>query len=173
MLRASRPSCYPALLLCVLIFFPIQARSDESPEILVSGIGYPPVRAESSAQALFMARRAALLDAYRNALNMENEAEPESERYFQNVAGFLRNVRVVDEAYLDDGAVMLTVAVKNMKTLSSAPPAIISGPGLSAATPRRVSGPTPISLDEWMKIIARLVRFDAPPSSVPSTMEEP
>ncbi len=173
MISSMRFAPLLALLLCVCWIIPVQSKAEDSSDALVSGIGYPPVRAESTAQALFMARRAALLDAYRNALNTKNDTDPESDRYFQNVAGFLRNVRIVDEAYLDDGAVMLTVAVKNMHNLSSQAPATVSRPGISAATPRIVPGPTPITLDEWMEIIARLVRFDPPHRVAPEAAEEP
>ncbi|PTN38674.1 hypothetical protein [Desulfonatronum sp. SC1] len=171
MFSRAHLASFSVLLLCVLAFLPFQGKADEPSEVLVRGIGYPPVRAESGSQALFMARRAALLDAYRNALNTESEAAPESDRYFQNVAGFLRDVRIVDEAYLDDGAVLMTVAVKKVRSLSSGF-ATATKPGLNSAAPRVVPGPSSISLDEWMKIISRLVRFDIPQNVAPTTVEE-
>lgn len=147
---------------CMAASIPAPVFSDDAPEILVSGVGYPPVRAESSAQALLMARRAALLDAYANALRREKDAEQSTDLYFQNVAGFLRNIRVLDEAYLEDGAVFLTVAVKSQDDLAVGLTPLVRGPDGSSAAPKRIAGPSPVTLDEWMRIIARLVQFDAP-----------
>lgn len=170
----SRYLCTLLLLVpCVVCIATAAIPAAEPSEMLVSGIGYPPLKAESSAQALFMARRAALLDAYRNALQREKDSDPASERFFHNVAGFLRNVRIVDEAYLDDGAVLMTVAVKNGRDASFRPRTAAPNDALSPAAPRQVSGPAQVSLDEWMKIIARLVRFDVPETILPSSVEEP
>lgn len=172
MFRRARLASSSVLVLCFLVLLPFPGLAEEPSEVLVSGIGYPPVKAESSAQALFMARRAALLDAYRNALNRDKDSDLASDRYFQNVAGFLRDVRIVDEAYLDDGAVLMTVAVKSPQGAQLSPRTYAPGAHLSPAAPRQVSGPSPVSLEEWMRIIARLVRFDAPLKIGTSTFPE-
>jgi hypothetical protein len=164
---------FTALFFYAMGTFSIPVIAQGSSEFLVTGIGYPPVRAESSSQALLMARRAALLDAYRNALQLEKDAETESDRFFQGVVGFLRNVRIVDESYLDDGAIMLTVAVKDVQVQPRAGrPAPLMGKQ-SPKAPREVPGPMPVTLQQWMEIIEQLVFFDLGRDVTSPTLEDP
>ncbi len=123
---------------------------------LVQGIGYPPVKAKSKTQALLMARRAALLDAYRNTVGGQEEgreAFPERDAY-QGFSAFVRGIELVDEALLADGGVQVTVRVSsgNLREVTSS-----KGPGRK---PEAYAGPRRISEKEWYGIIERMVRFE-------------
>lgn len=129
---------------------------------LVEGIGYPPVKASSRTQALLMARRAAVLDAYRNALRgrEENgETLPEWGAY-EGFSAFVRGIILVDEALLADGGVHVTVRVArgNFSPLGG------KGGDVQMTgrdrKPEAYTGPIRISEEEWYKVIEKMVRFD-------------
>jgi len=58
------------LIICLVAMPVIEAADSDS--IIVSGIGYPPIKAQSEAQALLMAKRAARVDALRNDTDLNN-----------------------------------------------------------------------------------------------------
>jgi hypothetical protein len=78
----------------------------------VEGKGYPPIESENTAQTRLMARRAAVLDAYRNILVLlgkEKESTPDDAELAMTY-GYIRGAQVVDEMLLSDGGVTVKVA---------------------------------------------------------------
>jgi hypothetical protein len=119
----------------------------------VSGIGYPPIKAQNVAQARLMARRAAVLDAYRNALAGSGTANGDEKTYYSGLSGFVKGLVIDKEEYLEDGGVRIrgTVPAGNIAVSSGT-----TGKG----TTEKGGTPSQIPLDEWYKIIDRSVRFD-------------
>jgi len=148
--------CILGVLLC---WGPGFSGSDESG--LVQGIGYPPVKAKSKTQALLMARRAAVLDAYRNAIRgreEDREGIPERDAY-EGFSAFVRGITLVDEALLADGGVQVTVRVPSG---NFPPPGRGDAPSvkLPSGKPEAYAGPRRVSEKEWYGIIERMVRFE-------------
>ena len=129
---------------------------------LVQGIGYPPVKASSRTQALLMARRAAVLDAYRNAVRgreEDGETLPERDAY-EGFSAFVRGIILVDEALLADGGVQVTMRVTRDDI---SPLRTKDGDVRMMGTDRKpeaYTGPIRVNEEEWYRIIEQMVRFD-------------
>ncbi|MGC2062353.1 MAG: hypothetical protein WA610_05195 [Thermodesulfovibrionales bacterium] len=138
--------------------------------VSVQGIGYPPIRAESTAQAHLMAKRAAVVNAYRNVLSANASSGNGSDVTYQELSGFVSGMKIVDEEYLKDGGIRITAKVpKKNVVVSSKPrtevrrsegPSEGSSVGFSERSSEKFRGPERVSLDEWYKIINRLVSID-------------
>ncbi|WP_462324369.1 hypothetical protein [Desulfoplanes sp.] len=87
-----------------------------------TGIGAPPANAVNMAQARALARRAAIVVARRNLLEVVKgvriDSETTVEQYMvtsdvirTSVSGFLHNSQILDVAYMSDGSVEATVGV--------------------------------------------------------------
>jgi hypothetical protein len=130
----------------------------------VYGIGYPPVKAQNKAQALLMAKRAALLDAYGRALSIQSEDRTGlyEEDFYRGLSGFIKGLRIVREEYLNDGGVEIEAA-------ASLKDVIVYGKGekvdfkkeRAETGPARIKGPSRIPIEEWYKIIEKMIRFDS------------
>ncbi|MCL5023426.1 MAG: hypothetical protein M1497_08700, partial [Nitrospirae bacterium] len=119
----------------------------------VTGIGYPPIKAQNAAQARLMARRAAILDAYRNAL-AGAEAQGYDERtFYTGLSGFVKGMTVENEEYLGDGGIKIRARVRTGGVLVS------PGTQKKKAGVTR-NGPSPVPLDKWYAIIKRSVKFE-------------
>lgn len=129
--------------------------SVEGGTFTVQGIGYPPIKAENSAQAWLMARRAAIIDAYRNALKGDNYSENhDAGRFYTGLSGFLRGARLLKEEYLSDGGVVVTMEV---------PAGSIYRDIWHGWKDRGFSsdgGPEKVSLDEWYRKIEPYVVYN-------------
>ena len=130
--------------------------------ITVYGIGYPPVKAQNKAQALLMAKRAAVLDAYRKALaGQEDYAGPqgEGEGFYRGLSGFVKGLTIITEEYLQDGGVKIeaTVSKKSMSLFKKEKQAYPDTPKIG---PGRVGGPSRVSIEEWYAIIEKMVQFE-------------
>lgn len=118
----------------------------------VQGLGYPPIRAESAAQAHLMAKRAAIVDAYRNSLASKTAQGQASDIQYQELSGFVSGMTIVKEEYLKDGGIRITAKVPINNILPSA------GSEMRRSDPRR--GTQSVTLDEWYSIIKNLVRYE-------------
>ncbi|MBI5074151.1 MAG: hypothetical protein HZB62_03110 [Nitrospirae bacterium] len=118
----------------------------------VQGLGYPPIRAESVAQAHLMAKRAAVVDAYRNALANRSVQGQGSDIHYDELSGIVSGMKIIKEEYLKDGGIRITATVPKTTVLLSA------GPEIRRSDVRR--GPQSVTLDEWYLIIRDLVRYE-------------
>jgi hypothetical protein len=142
----------------IIISFLIASIAIADEPITVQGIGYPPIRVQNSAQARLMAKRAAILDGYRNALKKDLKTQDdEGKDYYLNLSGFVRGSEVIKEEYLSDGSVRVTLRVfskdliKVAKEVKKEPP-LEKGRVESEKTQS-------ISIEEWYKVIQGMVRY--------------
>ncbi len=120
--------------------------------VMVKGIGYPPIRAETPAQAYLMAKRAAILDAYRNALNLKYDQMNDIE-FYTGLAGFIKGAKIVEIKPFSDGAVEVTIDVELRDIV-----AVKRGPSNNRTS---VEGkPYEVSIQHWQNIISRYVKFN-------------
>lgn len=118
----------------------------------VQGLGYPPIRAENAAQARLMAKRAAVVDAYRNSLAGKTAQGQGSDLRYEELSGIVSGMTIIKEEYLKDGGIRITAKVQNNTIQPSADSEI------RRSDSRR--GPQAVTLDEWYSIINNLVRFE-------------
>jgi hypothetical protein len=129
---------------------------------LVHGIGYPPVKASSRTQALLMARRAAVLDAYRNAARgreEDGETLPERDAY-EGFSAFVRGIILADEVLLSDGGVQVTMRVARGGFSPLGAKDVDAQMMGTDRKPEVYTGPIRVSEEEWYRIIEQMVRFD-------------
>jgi hypothetical protein len=90
--------------------------------VRAAGVGVPPAAAHSQAQAYAMARRAAVVDAYRNLLEAVGQVRVEAATTVKNfavesdvvrtrISGLVQGARVVSEQALADGSCQVTLEV--------------------------------------------------------------
>ena len=121
--------------------------------LVVSGVGYPPIKAQTAAQARLMARRAAVLDAYRNALTGAGAGSSDEQEFYTGLSGFVKGMVIEKEEYLEDGGVRILATVPAGS--------ITSSPGTAGkGMPEENRKPSQIPLDEWYSLIERSVRFE-------------
>lgn len=150
------------VLLAVLVFSSLlpaaesgngEDRADDD-TVVVSGTGYPPIKAENAAQARLMARRAAILDAYRNALAGTGSSHNDEQTFYTGLSGFVRGLTIEREEYLEDGGVRILARVSGKRI------AVMSRTPREGVAEKGRGGPSPVPLNEWYRIIERSVRFE-------------
>ena len=130
-----------------------QDRADND-TFVVSGIGYPPIKADNAAQARLMARRAAIVDAYRNALAGAGSSNNDEQTFYTGLSGFVKGLTIVREEYLEDGGVRILAKVSGRNS------AVTSRAPREGASEKGRGGPSAVPLNEWYRIIERSVRFE-------------
>lgn len=131
--------------------------STDSDSIIVSGIGYPPIKAQSKAQALLMAKRAAILDAYRNALRVVfgEVSETYDKTFYENLSGFVKGMKIIGEDYLGDGGVRIKaiISLNDITIFQKGKPVI-------GAFSEKQGSPEKVTVEEWYRIISGMVRIE-------------
>jgi len=161
MLRDKTLGIAGAILLFILSALPLFGSTD-SDNIIVYGIGYPPIKAHSETQALLMARRAALLDAYRNAIKAasgEGSEPNEDKTFYENFSGFIKGMKIVSEEYLGDGGLRVKASV-SLRDISLFQKGQYKNEGSKRYLPERLNGPERVTVEEWYRIISGIVRFE-------------
>ncbi|UCG13852.1 MAG: LPP20 family lipoprotein [Deltaproteobacteria bacterium] len=136
-------------------------------KVTAIGIGAPPSNAANAAQARTMARRAALLDARRNLLEITQGVQVDSMTLVRNavvesdiirssVQGFIQNSQPIDTAYMSDGSVEVTVVMSMTGEFAEVvlPQRLAGGQG---STPAPVVPPTPGAPTPGSQIFTGLV----------------
>ena len=130
--------------------------------ITALGIGAPPPNAINMAQARAMARRAAIVVARRNLLELlqgvqidsmtlVKEAIVQSDIMRTSIQGVVRNAQIIDTAYLSDGSVEVKVAMNMSGQLANTilpqhSPAVpwATGPSVATATSKTLKSSSDI-----------------------------
>jgi hypothetical protein len=140
-----------------VLIFPAQGQADQKNSdddtVIVNGTGYPPIMAQSAAQAHLMARRAAVIDAYRNALTAKGIRDYDENNIYIDLQGHIRGMTVISEDYLEDGGIRVLARV-SIKDVS------VSSGGVSDKPKSAGRGPLSVSVEEWYKIIRKLVKIE-------------
>ncbi len=150
------------LTLCLLY----DQKTVEAGEIAVRGVGYPPVRAVNKTQALLMAKRAAVLDAYANALQRnaaysQNKPGQDDTAFYHQIAGFLKGMVIAKEEYLSDGSVLVELrGAIDISDKQAVTPATIDEKSNTAPQSGPLA-PQPVTLMEWSEIIEKMVLFSS------------
>ena len=149
-----KTKCLFSFFICMAIFLlgfagiPHEVDQDDS-ILYVEGRGYPPIKSENLGQARLMARRAAVLDAYRNVLVLlGNEKDQRSDDVELAVAyGYVRGAQVIDEFFLSDGGVKVRLAYP----LSEEEMARLGKKGSTQRMAVVLSEPKVVDLETWVR----------------------
>lgn len=160
MKKLKAPAC--ALLFLCFALVPAAGHADAD-RVIVHGTGYPPIRAHSRSHAYIMAKRAAVLDAYRNAVKASlsgNGGSGAYDRlYYENLSGFVKGMEIISEEYLSDGGVRIRASV-HITDAALQKQTDRTGNGFREPYAERRDGPEKVSIDKWYEIISGTVKFE-------------
>ncbi len=122
--------------------------------ITVIGAGVAPMNAYNAAQARMMARRAAVVDAYRQLAETVKGVNVDSETTIQNmmvvdditktkVSAFIQGARIVSEQVIPDGGYEVTMTVSMFGVSNSLASAVMPRPAAVESFPQPVAVVTP------------------------------
>jgi hypothetical protein len=156
----------------------VSAQEDSRDTLVITGKGYPPIRAENPAQARLMAKRAAVVDAYRNAVAAKSGKTYKGDIEYSQLEGFVKGMTVMSEEYLKDGGMRITAKVPTENVMVTSHSIVSEGQlekddtvvtgkstGAIMPTPPRepqepAAGTAQVSVSEWYRIIEKYVRYD-------------
>ncbi len=136
-------------------------------EFTVHGMGYPPIKAANKAQALLMAKRAAILDGYATALRNHQTVPAGSlaadHFFYDDLSGFIRSAKVVKESYYADGKVEVVLTGRQEADQTTPPSPRINNEKKSikpvSMKPVQKAAPREVSQQQWLAIIEKMVQF--------------
>lgn len=122
--------------------------------ITVIGAGVAPMNAYNAAQARMMARRAAVVDAYRQlaetikGVNVDSETTVQSMMTLDDttktkVSAFIQGARIVSEQVIPDGGYEVTMTVSMFGVSNSLASAVMPRPAAVESFPQPVAAVTP------------------------------
>lgn len=122
--------------------------------ITVIGAGVAPMNAYNAAQARMMARRAAVVDAYRQlaetikGVNIDSETTVQSMMTLDDitktkVSAFIQGARIVSEQVIPDGGYEVTMTVSMFGVSNSLASAVMPRPAAVESFPQPVAAVTP------------------------------
>ena len=123
----------------------------------VQGVGYPPIKTINKAQALLMARRAAILNAYGKILQCKSEINEHN--YLLNLSKFIKGMKITQEELLADGGIRVTISTEQSAYVP------VSGSNSNKKATRQplqpqIFTPKQISREQWFKVISSMVIFE-------------
>ena len=135
-----------ALLLVMLTASAFAAANWDNAVVTAEGTGVAPATAYNSVQARIMARRAAIVDAYRQlaeqikGVNVDADTTVEnmmvtSDVIHTHVSALVQGARIIDEKTLGDGAYSVTVQVPMFGVSNSLAAAVIERPQVKESFP--------------------------------------
>lgn len=142
------------LMLSSLSAFAAEGVDWSNGSITVTGSGVAPANARSATQARLMARRAAVVDAYRQLAETVKGVNVDSETTIQNmmvvdditktkVSAFIQGARIVSEQVIPDGGYEVTMTVSMFGVSNSLASAVMPRPAAVESFPQPVAVVTP------------------------------
>lgn len=142
------------LMLSSLSAFAAEGVDWSNGSITVTGSGVAPANARSATQARLMARRAAVVDAYRQLAETVKGVNVDSETTIQNmmvvdditktkVSAFIQGARIVSEQVIPDGGYEVTMTVSMFGVSNSLASAVMPRPAAVESFPQPVAAVTP------------------------------
>ena len=149
--------------------------------ITVTGSGIAPANARSAAQARMMARRAAVVDAYRQLAEAIKGVNVDSETTVQNmmvvddttktkVSAFIQGAKILSEQVTSDGGYEVTMTVSMFGVSNSLASAVMPKPAAVEAFPQPVAAVAPSVPTQSVQVTVTVNTQPAvPAASVPAT----
>lgn len=129
----------------------------EAASIQVTGMGVAPANAKNAGHARIMARRAAIVDAQRNAVEYINGVQVDADTTVEmavvqndtirtHISGIVRNAKIVSEKYSNDGAYEVVLEVPLFGASSSVASAVLTKNKTATAFPEADTSVAPSNI---------------------------
>ena len=125
--------------------------------ITATGTGYPPRGISDKGQAHLLAKRAAMVDGYRNVLNAYKKVSP----YIVNgtgtgrTSGFIRGTREIDTRYYNNGKVEVILGIEVILNKDDAERINASGCNIVSGNELKGLPGNEITRTEWMELMKK------------------
>ena len=152
-------------------------------KIVVQGMGVAPTNARTASQAYMLARRAAMVDGYRQIAESVKGVNVDSESTVENmmvtsdvtktkVSALIKGARVISEQKTADGGVILTMEVPLFGVSDSLASAVFEKPAQQESFPQPVANVAPsmpTTVDVHVQVGTGATTPSTPSATVPST----